>query len=101
MIDNNRLEQLAIEAAKRQGYEGKIIVQFLSLSTLKVRWTRGYDWVDLSVSHYLQDAPEELVSEVLDNVLGMIVGKTSTPNSEALQSWVEANRHRWAPQEAN
>lgn len=100
MIDNAQLDAIVIEAAKAAGIEKRTIAEFEVFSELKIRWMQWPDTIQFKVSHYLQEAPEELIREVMEVCLRRIMHEDAREYSPQLQDWIKENRHKWVKEAA-
>lgn len=83
---NEELRNIFQRVAAEYGYSS-VDAEYLSTKDLKVRWQRGYDWINFQVSDYLDDAPEEVLEGLARNLCERLTGKASE-FSKALKDWV-------------
>ena len=97
VLDNDRLAELARKAAEIAGFDGEVEAEYkITPTKLSVSWQRTYRWISFSVSHWLADAPEDVITGVLVIVFDKIHGCEFTGNTEEIQKWVSENRHKWS-----
>lgn len=72
-MNNTEINELVKPIAKRYGFE-KASAEFTAYSDFKVRWTRSYTWIDMTVSDYLKKAPEGVIADVIELLLNKIKG---------------------------
>lgn len=92
---NPELTAMAAEAAKQAGLPGTIEADFRRYRTLKGTWERGADHMDLHLSHYMQTAPDAIIMEALVNIIRVALGQKDLKHSQAMQTWLAENRHKW------
>ena len=68
------------------GYE-KVQASYLPTKDFKVRWQRGIGWVDFQVSDYLEDAPDNVLEGLAQNLFERISGN-GEGFSQDLKDWV-------------
>ena len=71
-----KLNAAVKELAEKFGYQ-EALVEFKPFDDFKVRWVRSYKWIELDISDYLEDAPEEVVLSVVRTILQKIANQES------------------------
>jgi len=99
MINNFRLDELAVEAAKRAYFDGEIEAIFMNFPTLKCRYEKHHKYLRLEMSHFMQEAPEEVVIEAIVRTIKDSNGLTNGRPSDAYIKWCAENRHKWTVKE--
>lgn len=95
MIDNFRLDELAVEAAKIVEFKGEINAEFRHFATAKAIYERHRNYLRIELSDFLQTAPEEVILEFLVRIINQCEGIPNGKPSEAYMKWCDENRHRW------
>lgn len=73
MITPERLQEITAPIFAEHGWEDTI-VGFAAYKDLKAKWTRSYAWIEMSISDYLDDAPEDVVISLVDIICRRIRG---------------------------
>lgn len=73
-MDNERLKEILEPIAENYGF-GKSNAVFKPFADFKVKWTRSYKWIEMTVSDYLKNAPEDVIENIFEVVLSRIVGE--------------------------
>ncbi len=73
-MNSTKLNELVKPIAERYGFE-KASAEFTAYSDFKVRWTRSYTWIDMTVSDYLKNAPENVIRDIFEVMLSKIKGE--------------------------
>lgn len=76
MVSNEILDRIAGEIGRTHGYSS-VSAEFAEFSNLTIRWSRTSDWIRISVSDYLSDAPEEVITALIGVVFGQLEGNRS------------------------
>lgn len=71
-----KLNAAVKELAKEFGYQ-EALVEFKPFDDFKVQWVRSYKWIELDISDYLEDAPEEVVLSIARTILQKIANQES------------------------
>jgi len=71
--NDERLEGIVREVAKGFGFE-EVNARYQPFKTLKINWTRSYNWISMDVSDYLIPAPDSIQASVLETLFGKIRG---------------------------
>lgn len=71
-----KLNAAVKELAKEFGYQ-EALLEFKPFDDFKVKWMRSYKWIELDISDYLEDAPEEVVLSVVRTILQKIANQES------------------------
>ena len=69
-MNNEELQTIAQNIGKNYNYPN-VEAAFAEVRDFKVTWQRSYQWISLKVSDYMQDAPEVIISELLDTIFAM------------------------------
>ena len=99
MINNFRLDELAVEAAKTAHFDGEIEAVFEVFPTLKCRYEKHHDYLRLEMSHFMQEAPEDVVIEAIVRTILHSRGIRNGKPSETYMKWCDENRYRWEAKE--
>jgi len=83
---NEELRNIFQRVAAEYGYSS-VNAEYLSTKDLKVRWQRGYNWINFQVSDYLDDAPGEVLEGLAKNICERLNGR-AIEFSRALKDWV-------------
>lgn len=89
-----KLNEVFQRVGKDYGYE-TCEATFEAFTNFKVRWQRSYNWIDLRVSDYLADAPEDVLEGLAVSLFRRITGEEDAPYSEKLKEWI--TRPEFAP----
>lgn len=89
-----KLNEVFQRVGKDYGYE-TCEATFEAFTDFKVRWQRSYHWIDLHVSDYLADAPEDVLEGLAVSLFRRITGEEDAPYSEKLKDWI--TRPEFAP----
>lgn len=73
MITTERLQKITAPIFAEYGWKDTI-VGFAAYKDLKVKWTRSYTWIEMDISDYLDDAPEDVVVSLVDTICRRIRG---------------------------
>lgn len=97
VLDNDRLTELARKAAEITGFGGEVEAEYkITPTKCSVSWQRTFRWISFSVSHWLADAPEDVITGVFVSLFDKIYGGEFTGNTEEIQKWVAENEHKWS-----
>lgn len=83
-MNNTELNELVKSIAKENGFM-KASAEFTAYSDFKVRWTRSYTWIDMTVSDYLKGAPVTVIADIIEGLLKRIKGIESDYSDETCE----------------
>lgn len=89
--NNEMLKQIVTEVGTKYGYSD-INAEFTEFRDFKVKWTRSYKWIDLQISDYLRNAPEEVLKDLTETIFGKIKGIPNTGYSDDVIDYVTSKR---------
>lgn len=81
-----RMSEIAAVEGARHGYD-QVDARFEALDEFKIKWMRGPGWIDLTISDYLADAPDEVLEDLFGQVFGRISGDDA-PYPESVRQWL-------------
>ena len=95
-MNNEELQTIAQSIGKNYNYPD-VEAKFVETREFKITWQRSYQWISMQVSDYMQNAPAEVIEELLDTTFGKIVGRDSkygplTVNFIESPAFVKANQ---------
>ena len=85
-MNNEELQTIAQNIGKNYNYPN-VEAAFAEVRDFKVTWQRSYQWISLKVSDYMQDAPEVIISELLDTIFAKIAGRAAD-YTENVRNWL-------------
>ena len=86
-ITDSRLSEIFAEEGRQYGYD-TITAEFMAFKEFKVNWQRACEWAGFKVSDYLEDAPEQVVRDLVHTLLARIDGGELVPYSPAMTEWM-------------
>jgi len=95
MIDNFRVDELGVEAAKTAEFDGEINTEFRHFETAKALYEKHPNYLRIELSDFLQTAPEEVVLEALVRTIRHAEDRRNGKPSETYMKWCDENRYRW------
>lgn len=95
MINNFRLDELAVMVAKNVGFDGEISAEFRHFETAKALYEKHHNYLRIELSDFLQDAPEGVVLEALSRTINHSRDRRNGKPSKDYMKWCDENRHRW------
>ena len=88
MVTEEMLNTIAEEIGRTYGYSS-VSAEFVDHSNLVIRWNRTSNWIRLTISDYLSDAPEEVITALIGVVFDQTAGKRSR-YPQTLIDWLTA-----------
>ena len=70
-MNDKELNEMVGPIAEKYGFE-RASAEFTAYSDFKVRWTRSYTWIDMTVSDYIREAPKTVVADVIEFLIKRI-----------------------------
>ena len=70
-MNDKELNEMVRPIAEKYGFE-RASAEFTAYSDFKVRWTRSYTWIDMTVSDYIGEAPKTVVADVIEFLIKRI-----------------------------
>ena len=88
MTDSETLNRYMVEEGRKFGYES-ITAEFGEFSNMVIRWNRTNRWIRISVSDFLEDAPDEIIRSLSHVLFEQICGRRSRYPKELVE-WLTA-----------
>lgn len=85
--NNEMLKQIITEVGMKYGFSD-INAEFTEFRDFKVKWTRSYKWIELQISDYLRNAPEDIIRSLAGTIFGKIKGIPDTGYSDEVCDYV-------------
>ena len=89
---NQQLTEIFAAVGEKYGYE-TVNAEFMAFREFKCTWQRSYKWADFRISDYLEDAPEDVLSELADTLFRKIRGDEYS-SSQELKKYVTTKEFR-------
>lgn len=83
MVNESEITELCDWIKKEHPKWEKVSIVFMPFNELKIKWTRSFSVIDLSVSDYLEDAPAYVLKGILKKVIANILGNKYTENANS------------------
>ncbi len=87
-MDEKELNRTFSELGMEYGYS-QVKAEYSAFRDFKVKWVRGYKWVDFQVSDYLNDAPDIIISELAHTIFGKIRGD-DVQYPQSMREWLSS-----------
>ena len=89
-MNNDALKAIFAEKAEEYGVQVNK-AEFQSFRDLKVRWVRGSNFIEFTVTDYLKEAPEKIVEELARTLLNKIYEDSDEMYSDTFADWVTSD----------
>lgn len=80
-MDKNMIQMIATEIGAKHGYTDAW-AELSRFKEFKTTWVRGPAWIDIRISDYIRDAPEEVLSNLLDTIMYRMEGNPTCYSQE-------------------
>lgn len=85
--DNEMLTRILAKAGAENGFT-EVTAEFVEFRDFKVKWTRSCKWINLQISDYLRNAPEDVLDSLAETIFGKIMGIPDTRYSNEVCDFV-------------
>ena len=92
-MDNETLQQIFSDAGEEYGLVN-VKAEFTAFKEMKVRWTRTICNIDLRVTDYLKEAPEEIIRGFAEHLMAKIFKEPDIEYPEDFVEWLTSDRFR-------
>lgn len=81
--NNERLTNIFSKVGKEYKYD-TVQAEFMNFTEVKVRWQRGYGWLNLQIPDYMVDAPDEVLGGLARAIFERLTGSKGDYPKEVL-----------------
>ena len=86
-MDNSILTEIFADTGRDFGYES-VTAEFTPFRNMKMTWIRTYKSIDIKVTDYLDDAPEDVITGLAWNLFSKITGSSDDGYPEEVSEWL-------------
>ncbi|UAL08382.1 MAG: hypothetical protein KRP56_03825 [Candidatus Methanogranum gryphiswaldense] len=87
MTTDERMNEIFGRIGNDFGYD-RTTAEFMAFKDFKVRWQRSYKWTEFKVSDYLNDAPDEVIEDLVRTLFSKLGGTYDQGYSKEMCDWV-------------
>ncbi len=84
---NMTINQIMEEVGRKHGYTD-VTAEFTAFRDFKIKWSRSMTWASFEVSDYLEDAPGEILRDLVEMTFRKIKGEMEVKFPESVRDWI-------------